>query len=448
MSALRLQISPRLAQRQQLSLEQQLGFKMLQMSQHELESYLLEEAQTNPFLMLDVTYTTRSFQGGVDFSVRSFEDAPDVIGNIPDKSRSVYQDLFRQIELSGWPPTLREELVELVPWIDSHGFLPEICPIEGWIQEEYEDIVMQFQRLEPAGVGARGVVESLLLQAAAADLPTIVDELIEHHLENIARGEVESVIRKTKSDADTIREAIGMLRSLSPYALSFDAYDTVGYQAPDVVVEVRNDCYEVVGSVSTPLRPEVRDETFKQDSLHELDSEQKKQLTAQRRQAQSLLKYCDMREDTIVKVSKILVREQESFLRFGPAHLKPLSLRDVAVEIGVHESTISRATSGKSMLTDRGLIPMRNFFVQKVSDNDGEDLVGDAIREEMKAIMVLEQRDHQANPFSDQCLSEMLADKGMSIARRTVAKYRGILEIPSKSERKRAYKLASFTSST
>ena len=164
---LSISISPRLLQKQQLSLEMQLGFKLLQMNRQELEAYLEQQAEENPCLELERIEAdmpgvpSGPLHTGIDFATPAqSEDREQWIERVAGASTlGIYEDLQDQIQRSGWPNAIRRELEQLLPHLDSHGFLPSVCPITGWTQAQYDDAVLQFQRLEPAGVGARTVKE-------------------------------------------------------------------------------------------------------------------------------------------------------------------------------------------------------------------------------------------------------------------------------------------------
>ena len=459
---LSLNISPRLLQKQQLSLEMQLGFKLLQMSRQELEAYLEEQAETNPFLELErldpdaAGAVAGASHTGIDFSQPALaEDQQDWLERMAGASTlGIYEALQDQIQRSGWPDVIRRELEQLLPHLDQHGFLPVQCPIAGWTQDQYDDAVLQFQRLEPAGVGARSVQESLLLQAAAEGLPELVDTLISEHLQDVAHGNIDAVMEALHCSAEELREAVVALRQLSPYPLNMDTDATATYTAPDVVVEKRSGVYEVVGALASHLRPRILNEIDALLKKPGLTKEQKSFLREQKKKAQHIMNFCDMREQTIARVARVLVNRQSAFLEHGPSRLKPLSLKEVAEELGVHESTVSRATAGKTMLTDRGLIALKDFFVQRVTAGAQDthspaghqrDLVGSAVREALKQILDHEQAERSDDPYSDQELVSELGRRGMAVARRTVAKYRDLLEIPGRPERRRAYKLKAFT---
>jgi RNA polymerase sigma-54 factor len=369
----------------------------------------------------------------------------DPFANIAAQDESIYQELESQIRLSGWPDAIKDEVRHLIPYLDGHGFLPEENPFLDWTDEQYEDAVLQMQRLEPIGIGARTVEESLLLQSAARGFPELVDQIVLGHLEDVASGQFGKIASRLKCTEEELRSAVQQMRSLSPYPVNIEAVGVTAYVRPDVVVVKRNGKYEVDGALPANRRPKIVETIEKLLRDPSLNAEQKKQLRAQRKKAQTLLKFCDMRDDTIIRVANILCRQQHEFLEQGPTGKKPLTLKDVAKELEVHESTISRTVAGKSVLTDRGLILMRNFFDRGMSDSQGSEMVGDAVRETLKEVLDLEAKERWEKPFSDEELAAELTKRGMKVARRTVAKYRGIMGIAPKGERKRQYKLREFT---
>lgn len=432
--------------KQQLSAEMKLSFKLLQMNRIDLESYLKTEADENPFLYLEEHDSSERYIPPPRNTFGAPAPDDDWIDRVPDREQGLYQSILNQIVSSGWPDTLIQETTALVPHLDDHGFLPEFNPIDGLTQEQYVDAVRQFQRLDPPGLGARSPRESLLLQSAAIGMPMLVDQLIESHLEMLADGDTEAILKATGASEEELREAIRLLRTLSPYPVNFSNPDIAQLTRPDVVVEERNGSYVVAGNKDNQVSARIDDNYRTLTRDPNLTREQKKKLREQYRKAQNLLSFCDLRDSTLIRVAQILVRHQEEFLRQGRQALKPLALKNVAEELSLHESTISRAAQGKTMLTDRGLIPFRNFFVQSVSENrEGDEVVGSAVQEAITALMEQEAHTRRNKPYTDQELVALLETQDLAVARRTVAKYRGLLNIPSRAERRKQYKLENFT---
>jgi len=355
------------------------------------------------------------------------------------------------------PPGLAEHLTEQLGVSDAAGAVREVCAFlignvdpDGYLRMTVEEIstavpctteiaqkaVALLQSFDPVGVGARDLADCLLIQARAANVATpLLVDIISHRLHELATKPPALLARQMNVPADELAKALEWLRKLDPKpGRRYDSSRTI-YVEPDVSVVKLDDDYVVL--FNDDGLPRLRVSSLYRRMLQTkdgtLDGEGKSYLREKIRAAQWLMKSLDQRKRTIVRVAESIVKKQRDFFEYGVAHLKPLVLRDVAEDIGMHESTVSRVVSNKWMSTPRGLVPMKFFFHSAIASSAGEDVSSLAVKGKIRSLIEAED---SAHPLSDARLAELLSREGIRIARRTVAKYREELHIPSSSIRK------------
>jgi RNA polymerase sigma-54 factor len=301
---------------------------------------------------------------------------------------------------------------------------------------ELEVVLKRVQNFDPAGVGARSLSECLCLQLHALPEQTAERDaafkLLQHH-ELLVANDITRLMRLTKLDHDELRRALQLIKSLDPYpGLRFQASEQV-HQLPDVIVRKHHERWEV--QLNTDILPRLRVNPFYAGMIRRADSSADNQYLRQHMQeARNFIKSVDERHKTLLKVSSCIVQHQRAFLEHGPEAMKPLILRDIADETELHESTVSRVTTQKYMLTPRGLFELKYFFSSHVGTSVGGECSSTAIRAMIKKMVAEEDI---RKPLSDNTIAERLQASGIDVARRTVAKYRESLNIASSSERKR-----------
>lgn len=348
--------------------------------------------------------------------------------------------LSEQLGVSEVSEVVRTACAFMIGNIDADGYLrvalPEVCAAVACSEEDALRALALLQSFDPAGVGARDLTECLMIQARLRGIVTpLLEELVTHRLADLASKAVPVLARQMSASPEALQEAIDLLKSLDPKpGRRYDSSRTI-YVEPDVEVVKVDDDYVVL--FNDDGLPRLKVSPFYRRLLGSanggLDGEGRSYLREKMRAAQWLMKSLDQRKRTIVRVAESIVRKQRDFLEWGVAHLKPLILRDVADDIGMHESTVSRVVSNKWMATPRGLVPMKFFFHSAISSSVGEDVSSLAVKGKIKALVDAEDA---SRPLSDARLSELLAREGIRIARRTVAKYREELHIPSSSIRR------------
>lgn len=338
----------------------------------------------------------------------------------------------------------------IVDALDDKGFLDaEIEEIilaaqqllnEMDIEEEIEEdevlvVLKHIQRLDPLGIGSRNLAECLNVQLEF--LPKDVEYLIEaksllQHYELLIANDLNKLLKQTGLTRDQLKFAIDLLKTLKPYpGMDFDKQES-DYQIPDVVVSKKDLHWQV--QLNPDVLPKLRINSFYSSMIRRADqSEDNLYLRNQMLEAKNFIKSIDERHKTLLKVASCIVEHQKAFLEIGPEAMKPLVLRDVAEEVELHESTVSRVTTNKYMLTPRGLFELKYFFSSHVGTTAGGEASSTAIRAMIKKLVANE---NPRKPLSDNVIATLLKDEGIEVARRTVAKYRESLHIPSSSERK------------
>lgn len=338
----------------------------------------------------------------------------------------------------------------IVDALDDKGFLDaEIKEIilaaqqllnEMDIEEEIEEdevlvVLKHIQRLDPLGIGSRNLAECLKIQLEF--LPKDVEYLNEaknllQYYELLIANDLNKLLKQTGLTKDQLKFAINLLKTLKPYpGMDFDKQES-DYQIPDVVVSKKDLHWQV--QLNPDVLPKLRINSFYSSMIRRADqSEDNLYLRNQMLEAKNFIKSIDERHKTLLKVASCIVEHQKAFLEIGPEAMKPLVLRDVAEEVELHESTVSRVTTNKYMLTPRGLFELKYFFSSHVGTTAGGEASSTAIRAMIKKLVANE---NPRKPLSDNVIATLLKDEGIEVARRTVAKYRESLHIPSSSERK------------
>ena len=364
------------------------------------------------------------------------------ISDFADESgETLREHLLWQLELEHFSP--RETVIgeALIDAINDDGYLTlsledirdSFSAEAGFSVEEVEGALEKVQRLDPAGVGARSLSECLLLQLNQLDPDTphlqLAIELARDHLDLIADQQYAELRRSHRASEEELEEALALVRSCHPKPGLSVASGTTEYVIPDVFVRKIDGRWQVEISATGVPRISVNQkyaELLRGNSDHQV-------LRSQLQEARWLVRSLEIRNETLLKVASSIVSRQQDFLDHGEEAMKPLVLRDVAEAIGMHESTVSRVTTSKYMHTPRGVFEFKYFFSSHLSSVDGDDQSSTAVRAKIRKLIGAE---NPAKPLSDSKIANMLADEGIKVARRTVAKYREGMKIASSSERR------------
>ena len=375
-----------------------------------------------------------SWSGDDDDRQQEFADAA---------GQSLQEYLLWQLELVKLEPRELAIARAIVDAISDDGYLTEpleeiantLRPEVHCDAAEVEAALAGVQALDPPGIGARSVGECIELQLRQLDPATpgfnAAIEIARHHLERIAGRELAVVKRELRASDEDLACALALVRSCHPRPGATVSAGAAEYVVPDVFVRRTEHGWAV--EINSATLPRVR----LNQSYASLIGRNASHATmrAQLQEARWLLKSLEIRHETLIKVARSIVERQTAFLEHGEEHMRPMILKDIAEAIGMHESTISRVTSGKYMHTPRGVFELRYFFSSHVEGADGSGTSSTAIRAKIRKLV----KDEDAeSPLSDGRIAELLSAEGIPVARRTVAKYREAMGIAPSNERRRA----------
>ena len=486
-------IAPRLQQKQSQSLvmtpQLQQAIKLLQLSNIELAAFVEEQLESNPVLERGTGDENRRGEdsGAVapseDYSEISLEapqaaaaeamDAPshamdseaapaDVGGNV-DWSKaggggsfngssdydpmdntaaeiSLSEHLNAQLAMAIKDPKERMIGTYLIDHVDENGYLradlEDIAERLGVTVNRIMSCLTTLQTFEPTGVFARDLRECLMLQLREKELYDLPMSFLVDNLELLAKHDLAKLMKLCDLDKEALMEKVAQLRALSPKPGLAYGGEMAAAVEPDVFIrETSNGGWAVELNSDTLPRVLVNHRYFAQVSAQSSDEETKTFMSECQANANWLVKSLDQRARTILKVSTEIIKQQDGFFAYGIDHLRPLNLKQVADAIEMHESTVSRVTSNKFMSTPRGMFELKYFFTASIPSNDGtEAYSAEAVRHKIKILISEETR---KTVKSDDKIVALLRDQGVEIARRTVAKYRESLGIPSSVERRR-----------
>jgi len=361
-----------------------------------------------------------------------------------DASGESLQDhLLWQLELAHLQPRELAIARAIVDAISDDGYLTEsleeiartLHPELESSSDEVASVLLRVQALDPAGIGARSVSECIELQLRQLDPATpgfdTALRIARHHLELVAERELSLLRRELRTTEEEIACALALVRSCHPRPGATVSAGSAEYVVPDVFVRRTEHGWGV--EINPATLPRVR----LNQSYASLIGRNASHATmrAQLQEARWLLKSLEIRHETLMKVARSIVERQTAFLEHGEEYMRPMILKDIAEAVTMHESTISRVTSGKYMHTPRGVFELRYFFSSQVEGADGSGTSSTAIRAKIRKLV---KDEHSEAPLSDGRIAELLSAEGIPVARRTVAKYREAMGIAASNERRRA----------
>jgi len=349
------------------------------------------------------------------------------------------EDLMQQFRSSDLTAEELEVAEYIVGCLDESGFLrestEEITRGAKAAPETVEKLVRLLQTFEPAGIGARDARHSLMLQLERAGKgETLAYRLLRDCSEELAHNRWPQIARQLGVTVEEIKAALGELRTLDPRPGRDLNVRQAPVLRPDVIV-TRNDDGSYRCETNDNLLPYVRiNPKIRADLKNRVyDRKTAQHLRQQMREGELLLNNIAFRKRTILAVAEAIVEAQKEFLEEGPTHLRPLSMKEVAEKVGVHEATVSRTVNGKYMETPQGVYEMRSFFSAHVAEHEGQEVSARAVQAKLKELV---DQENKRAPYSDQKLAQLLKDAGFPVARRTVVKYRTALGIPDSRQRK------------
>ncbi len=448
----------------------QQAIKLLPLSRLELIQKVHQEILENPFLEEVATQETsdtelanaelpqETSQDSEEFEVdweaylQDFSTNPDYVPTISKEVPSLEATLKSETSLAEhllWQLslTVHDELEKqigtyLIGNIDDDGYLQcqteEVAMVFGGEEEQISVVLEVIQSFDPPGVGARDLQESLLIQLHHLELDdSLAWKIVQQYLSQLDERYFQKIAKSFGATITEVIAAVGLIRTLDPKPGSRFNSPRVEYIVPDVVVVKVDDDYQVI--LNEDGMPSLRINALYQNVLRQNDgmqSDTREYLEEKFRSAIWLMKSVEQRRQTLLRVTKSLCKFQREFLDKGLAYLKPLVLKDVADDIGMHESTVSRVTTNKYVYTPQGVFELKFFFHSGLESLDGDAMSSVSVKDIIRKAVVAEDA---RKPLTDQQLMMILEAKGVKIARRTIAKYRQELHIAPASRRKRLF---------
>lgn len=445
-----------ISQKQKLILTQIMkqSINVLQMSAYELREYIDKQFEENPVLEgeLDIVeskekidnnkrgkYLEERYIENYNYQYNN-EDEVSIFNFIADK-KSLKDYLYEQLCEVGSNIKIKEIVSYMIESLDNRGYLENtlegICYELGIEAEQGEIALNLLQSLEPCGIGARNLKECIIIQLKSKGiLDEIIEDIVLNYLECIADNNYSYISKQLKISQQEVQAYGDIIKSLEPKpARGYYTGEEVKFIIPDAYILKFDDEYNVV--MNSAIIPKLTiNDLYKQTIEKSTNSKEVEYVKEKFDRATKLINDIEQRNTTILKLLECIVEKQKDYFEKGNGFLKPMILKDIANEIGVHESTVSRAIKDKYILTSRGTVKIKELFCNGivVSGGNGEDISTNTIKSKIKSLIDLE---NKKKPLSDQALCELLNDMNIEISRRTVAKYREELGIKSSSKRKR-----------
>ncbi|MBA2174964.1 RNA polymerase factor sigma-54 [Halobacillus locisalis] len=430
---MKLELSQKQTMNVMMTTEMRQAISLLQYSALDLHAYVQEVALENPLLQVEEP----PFHGGY---FNTLEADPAEFWQEREKP---WRDMLTEEVLWMIQSTqMKNVMHDIILNLNDRGYLPvavdEIVHRNGTSRKVVEDAIEQLKQFEGRGFGCATVQEYLLQQVARQSSPSLrIYTMIQHHYQSVLERDRDALHKNAKMSYEEIDRVYHWLQSITPYPSFGYEKEKVAYVVPELTVKKQQDTWKI--SSIDNLLPSIEMDVSLMTSTD--DEEANNYLSRCHNQALWLLRSLEKRKATIVRITEAIVRRQVDFLENG--YLKPMTLRELAEDIGVHESTVSRAIANKSIQTPRGTIDLKSFFTSKLKKESGDDVSSSYVK---AAIRLLVEDEVRGQPLSDQKIANRLNEhQRISISRRTVAKYRESINIPSSSKRKKLAFQPAFT---
>ncbi len=437
-------------QKQQLAMTPQLqqSIQMLQYNRKDLVEFLKQKSLENPFISISVKSTPRN-QGTSTQKYNSNQSRTDQTSNgsvwdtvATTPAASLYATVIDQIHLSFRETALRDLIIWLAQYLDNNGYLTvsleDACTLTQADPLQLLDALTLLQQLEPAGVGARNLQECLMLQTERnEEAPNLAYLILEEEFEAFANRKWECIAKRYAISLSEVQEVSDFIKTLTPHPGAIFSSTPTQYIRPDLSVKVTDEQEIVVSSVKSGLPVIIFQKEYYEELKVLKDKEVSTFLTEKQSEYEWLKRTLIQREDTILKIGIAIVNAQKAFFLSEDHPIQSLTLKTIAEELSIHESTVSRAINGKYLTTEFGLFELKHFFTNALlstsEDHDGA-ISSNQIKKEIQSLI---QNEDTKKPLSDQKIVDILQKDGIKISRRTVTKYREALFIASSPKRKR-----------
>jgi len=374
---------------------------------------------------------------------RKDDDAPSWDNMLMVKP-SLTDHLMWQLKLSRITDAEMKIGEQIIGNLDNNGYLvasiEEIAKQEGVEESFVEGVLKKIQEFDPPGIAARDIKECLLIQARILGVLTPLGEsIINEHLKDLETKNYSNISRKLKVPMSEVLQAVCIISSMDPKPGSVYTEERIDTITPDVYVSKAGEEYKII--LNDDGLPKLRISNFYKEIMGGSntypDAENSRKYIRERMQSATwLIKSIQQRQRTIYKVTESILKLQRDFFNYGINYLKPLVLRDIADDVEMHESTISRVVTNKYMHTPRGIFELKYFFSSRIQKTSGDAVASKSVKEEIKKIVSAE---NPKKPYSDSDIVDLLKKSGISIARRTVAKYREMMRVLPSSKRKKYF---------
>ena len=436
-----------LEQRQLLSQKMIQSLEILQMNTQELEQFLKDKALENPMLDLEEVYKTKDENSKLLKKLEWLEKTDEQNRVYYGQDHTDYEPVNFQNQTEDFGSYLLSQLIEefktqreqeiyeiLVYSLDERGYLKEIPDIliqtYGLTKKEINCYINKLKECEPAGVGAKDLEECLHLQLQRKHMLNGLEEKILHnYLTYVAKNQLKELSKLLNLPLDQVVQAVKNIKNLNPKpAQGFSSREHLKYLYPDITIVKFKDYFEILLDGDSHFTANINSyyvEMMNQENTDEVNN----YLNEQYRQAKWILQCISSRRGTLLNITKALTQRQQDFFEKGPGYLRPLKLSDVAEELGIHESTVSRGIRDKYIQCSWGIYPMSYFFSRGILSEETPDKIKSCIRKWIK-------NEDKQKPFSDQKIADLFKQQGIPISRRTVAKYRTQMGIRDAAGRK------------
>ena len=487
---MQLSTSVNLKQKQSLVMTPQLqqAIKLLQMTNLDLSQYLSDQSFENPFIEVEEDTKSESHKdvqpdkgkedtnedldtnspekalsddptanedfdnrfdnSQIDFGssyVTSGDSDWDVIANsVADNKICLSEHVAKQIDLEFTEQKDRLIAMAFAESLEGSGWISksveDIAKLTGSKLEETEKVMFKLQQFEPTGIFARSLSECLAIQCKEAEVYSEEMQILLENLLLLSKGELKALAKRCKCSLERISELLKIIRSMNPKPGEIFENTSQPISAPDLIVRKGSNGWIVDLNRSTLPSININENYASKVSSRRNDNVAQDYASQAIASARWLKRALEQRNSTTLIISAEIIKKQQNFLEEGLDQLKPLSLKDIAEAVGMHESTVSRVTTGLLINTPRGSLPLKSLFSVTIDKTEGTDgASAAAVRNMIRKIL---DREQPGKPFSDENIAKQISANGIKLARRTVAKYREMLNIPSSSERRRLAKIS------